>query len=63
MQGRDKAYAHKKVVVEFLLFVVHNKKKKKEKRNHRSDFSNFVIFRTNTNHKNLRAVLSILNKF
>lgn len=32
MQGRDKAYAHKNVVVEFLFFVVHNKKKKE--RNH-----------------------------
>lgn len=31
MQGRDKAYAHKKVVVEFLLFDVHNKKKKKKR--------------------------------
>lgn len=30
MQGRDKAYAHKNVVVEFLFFVVHDKKKKKE---------------------------------
>lgn len=40
MQGRDKAYAHKKVVVEFLLFDVHNKKKK-EKRNQMDQ-----IFRT-----------------
>lgn len=32
MQGRDKAYAHKNVVVEFLFFVVHDKKKKE--RNH-----------------------------
>lgn len=63
MQGRDKAYAHKKVVVEFLLFDVHNKKKKRKEKSDGSDFSNFVIFRTNTNHKNLRAVLSILNKF
>lgn len=31
MQGRDKAYAHKNVVVEFLFFVVHDKKKKRKK--------------------------------
>lgn len=57
MQGRDKAYAHKNVVVEFLFFVVHDKKKKKE-------ITFFVISRctsTNSNHENL--LLSILNKF
>lgn len=60
MQGRDKAYAHKNVVVEFLFFVVHDKKKKRKK----SRSPIFVISRctsTNSNHENL--LLSILNKF